>query len=82
MQGTRLADGWNEGIPPAGSYFKSARGVWMATTPNGLLGDLGNHEVVEHEDGTISVTPSILVTTHRDEVQWHGFLERGVWRQV
>jgi hypothetical protein len=39
--------------------------------------------VVEHEDGTITVSPSILVSTSRDgkplEV-WHGFLERGVWR--
>lgn len=31
--------------------------------------------IVEHEDGTITVTPSIM-----DPGGWHGFLERGVWR--
>ena len=33
----------------------------------------------EHEDGTITVTPSIVITTHVGT--WHGFLERGVWRE-
>lgn len=59
-------------------------GSWHARTPNGHLGNLSGHEVVEHEDGTISVSPSILVTTreHGADVElWHGYLERGVWRQ-
>lgn len=53
---------------------------WYATTPNGLGGNLGSHKVVEHEDGTITVSPSILVTGAPDE-SWHGYLERGVWRE-
>ena len=44
-------------------------------------GSLGNHTVVEHEDGTITVSPSILIGGHHGK-QWHGYLERGVWREV
>lgn len=61
-------------------------GRWYACTPNGKLGDLSNHEVTEHEDGTITVSPSILVTGYDDERKektvWHGYLERGIWREV
>jgi hypothetical protein len=56
-------------------------GRWYACTPDGFLGDLSNHEVTEHEDGTITVSPSILVSNSRNEF-WHGYLERGVWREV
>jgi hypothetical protein len=45
-----------------------------------MIGRLSGHQVVEHEDGTITVSPSIL--TGRGERQWHGYLEHGVWRQV
>ena len=54
-------------------------GSWHACTPNGHLGNLSAHEVVEHEDGTITVSPSILVSDDRGEL-WHGYLERGAWR--
>jgi hypothetical protein len=61
-------------------------GRWYACTPAGHLGDLSNHDVAEHEDGTITVSPSILVTGFDDEKQektiWHGYLERGIWREV
>jgi hypothetical protein len=55
---------------------------WIGRTPNGHLCNLSRHEVVEHEDETITVSPSIAVSKSRDEVVWHGFLERGVWREV
>lgn len=61
------------------------RGRWFAHAPGGGLGDLSNHEVTEHEDGTITVSPSILITSSDEEgapVRWHGFLERGVWREA
>jgi hypothetical protein len=41
---------------------------------------LSGHQVAEHDDGTITVSPSIL--TGRGERQWHGYLEHGVWREV
>jgi len=55
-------------------------GNWYASTPNGLLGSLVGHEVVENEDQTITVDPSILVTK-RNGLRWHGYLERGIWRE-
>lgn len=54
---------------------------WSACTPSGDHGNLDGHEITEHEDGTITVSPSILVTAGREEC-WHGYLERGVWREV
>lgn len=56
-------------------------GVWYCCTPNGHYGNLAGHEVTEHEDKTISVSPSILVTDDSGEL-WHGYLERGIWREV
>ena len=44
-----------------------------------LIANLNHHKVIEHEDGTITVSPSILVSNSVTE--WHGFLERGVWRK-
>lgn len=59
--------------------------AWHGCAPNGEPCNLHGHKVIEHEDGTISVSPSIRITTSRDrgktEIElWHGFLERGVWR--
>ena len=49
----------------------------------GWGGNLTNHQVTEHEDGTITVSPSILVTfPGTDWPQWHGYLEHGVFREV
>lgn len=68
-----------------GEYGKHpGNGLWYCCTPNGEAGNLSRHTVTEHEDGTITVSPSILVTMRvdgKDVDRWHGFLERGVWRQ-
>lgn len=63
-----------------GDYGRDPSGEWWARAP-GLraAGALSNHEVVEHEDGTITVAPSILMEA---ETSFHGYLERGVWRAV
>lgn len=64
-----------------GAYWKTADG-WLAITPNGHLCNLAKHAVVELEDGTITVSPSILVQAPRNGKSvelWHGYLERGVW---
>lgn len=34
-------------------------------------------QITEHEDGAITVRPSIL-----DPDGWHGWLERGIWRSA
>ena len=62
-----------------GDYGKDARGVWACQPPGtDLLGGLRNHDVTEHEDGTITVHPSILINRGRPD-EWHGWLKRGIW---
>lgn len=63
-----------------GDYGLDARGFWMCRPPGNHTGSLEKHTVVEHDDGTITVSPSILIDDGRNE--WHGYLERGVWRAV
>jgi len=67
-----------------GEYGKDDSGVWWARVPalgypTGMLTD---HQVTEHDDGTITVSPSILMEGHKGKPAWHGYLERGVWREV
>ncbi len=59
---------------------------WYGRVPSNQLTsygicDLSKHEVTEHEDQTITVSPSILTWDGKGN-QWHGFLEHGVWREV
>lgn len=84
MNGTRVDhvkqlwgdDGIDGGYCPV---VRDGKRTWMVRTPNGHLGDLGSHDVIEHDDGTITVSPSILVSDNTGEL-YHGFLEHGVWR--
>lgn len=50
---------------------------WSVCTPDGSVVQLdpNKHTVTEHEDGSISVWPSI---TTRD---WYGWLVAGVWTE-
>lgn len=68
-----------------GEYGKDPRdGAWYLRLPGMHAGSLAKHSVVEHDDGTITVSPSILHTDHfkGEATQVHGYLERGVWRDV
>jgi len=64
----------------SGDYGKNSLGSWQARPPRGHIGSLAEHNVIENEDGTITVSPSILVTCGDD--RWHGYLEKGIWREV
>ncbi len=55
---------------------------WYVVTPNGMLGNISKHIIIDHDDGTITVMPSIKVTGGTAEESWHGYLEKGVWREV
>ena len=54
---------------------------WELTAPDGRGGRLDPkvHTVVEHEDGTITVTPSIDLS-QRVPGAYHGHLTRGEWK--
>ncbi len=70
---------------PPNSYGQE-NGEWFVRIPGCHLGSVKNHQVTEHEDGTITVSPSILhhdfkiVDGEKVEFQAHGYLERGEWR--
>jgi hypothetical protein len=80
----RLPDPKHEGLFPLGfdttttCYWRD-RGMWWLYLPGGGVGNLSNHDVQEHEDGTITVSPSILITSTRADRRRHGFLKRGIW---
>jgi hypothetical protein len=63
-----------------GEYGLDTHGKWYARPPGNHMGNLSGHSVTEHDDGTITVSPSILIDDGRSV--WHGYLERGAWRQI
>lgn len=83
MTGRRVDDKGT--ILEPGEYGKQ-NGVWHCCAPRKtvddfpFVGNLSRHEVTEHEDGTITVSPSILINAGKAGA-WHGFLERGIWRE-
>ena len=91
MNGRRVmpnADGWLPDFQP-GDYGRATSplihpgslvGAWNVCTPDGHHGTLSPelHQVEEHEDGTITVTPSIDMSK-RIKGAYHGYLRRGVW---
>lgn len=90
-QGRRINDGFRIFDSEAGDYWRQWGGTteepekpgeWMVRTPDNKVGSIRGHSVEEHEDGTITVSPSILCTKTDHGHDWHGFLERGVWREV
>jgi hypothetical protein len=71
-----------------GDFGQDQNGLWHGMAPGGHVCNLSAHHVTEHPDGTITVSPSIKISTTRPdgagrmvEVElWHGHLERGVWK--
>ena len=64
-----------------GDYGKDGRGVWHVRPPDSEVhvGSIEKHTVVEHEDGTITVSPSILLDQGAGLKGFHGYLRKGVW---
>lgn len=79
-------EAWDQGRCEPGSYMRVDHSfedhceiIWYIVDPAGKVGSLRTHTIVEHEDGTITVSPSILDPAPGG---WHGWLERGVWRSA
>jgi len=88
MQGTRLNDNITKFNP--GEYSKHDDGTWWFKTPNGITAHFSSdiHTVIENPNNTITVSPSILVTSSDPDLtgkydprSWHGYLENGIWRE-
>lgn len=84
-------DGWEKWdrmpggdiVAPLGAYMKVLKEdgslwCWYVRDPTGHVGTLwpNVHTFIEHEDGSLTVQPSILFTKAGN---YHGFLVRGVW---
>ena len=81
MQGKRKYPGVDgELLLGDGEYGFSPKEGWLVRPPGNHTGSVSKHTIVEHEDGTITVSPSILIDDGRNK--WHGYLEKGVWRQA
>jgi hypothetical protein len=63
-------------------YWHTSNG-WLLYIPGCGVGTLSAHSVVENADGTITVTPSILMHGHNDgqPTTRHGYLTNGEWRE-
>lgn len=59
-------------------YGKSSGGWYCRPPWKHAGGNLNGHTVTEHEDGTISVQPSILINIPGVGM-WHGWLVKGWW---
>jgi hypothetical protein len=87
VAGRRITANTESHLLKPGDYGRRQNGTWIVCTPNGLSGSLSNHTVTEHEDGTITVAPSILISgwnypESRNKETYHGFLEKGIWKEV
>lgn len=83
MQGKRIyPTGKNDFPNNPGEYMKGENGRWELCLPTGIHAAINDKawKIVEHEDGTITVSPSILTTCGDSNYNWHGYLEKGVWR--
>lgn len=72
-------DDWPKGAYGFAVYPEAGRRSLWIKDPIGCPGCITTHTVTEHEDGTVTVSPSILDPAPGG---WHGWLERGVWRQA
>ncbi len=82
--GRRLYPAEDAQIPfmQPGDYCRFAGEWWVAPPATGFpVGRLSNHTVTEHEDSTITVSPSILMTGSHGKI-WHGYLTKGEWKEV
>jgi hypothetical protein len=60
-------------------YWKED-GCWWIYLPRVGCGRMPKHTIEEHEDGTITVTPSVLLEAGTERKR-HGYLTRGVWNE-
>jgi hypothetical protein len=69
-----------------GDYGLHPDSGWQVRPPGCHAGGISKHEVEEHEDGTITVSPSIVlydINERGETVEvWHGYLHHGIWKTI
>lgn len=63
----------------ATDYWPDQSELWLVYLPGAGIGNLSRHTVEEHEDGTITVSPSLVLRGGENRGYRHGFLRRGEW---
>lgn len=76
LDGPRPRRGMIAAVLPIGEFVHLA----VAEGPSPV--DARTWGFTEHEDGSLSLHPSVNLHPVADRPGWHGFLERGVWREV
>lgn len=83
MIGKRIS-GMSELDEESVCYWKVDDGSWLLYIPHCGIGGLKKHTIEEHDDGTISVTPSIVMFCNRctPDRHIHGYLTNGIWKPI
>ena len=69
-------------VPESGDYCKIDGECMVVAPTSKAWGSISEHKVEEHEDGTITVSPSILRTWgDGGDNSYHGYLKRGEWTE-
>lgn len=83
MQGRRIYPDETGAMNMDPGDYGKWHGGWLLCLPSGIRGQIKEPlwKITEHEDGTITASPSIMTTSPGNpELDWHGFLEKGFWR--
>lgn len=83
IKAVRIA-GLSEINDAVASYYKGDDGIWYLYLPGCGIANLARHEVTEHDDGSITAAPSILLDGHHNgrPTRLHGFLVKGFWLEA
>lgn len=80
--GRRRADGTAPWELEPGDYCRRDEFLWVVAPNGNGPARLEGWDVVWHDGGTVTASPSILAHASGAHAEWHGYLERGVWREV
>ncbi len=72
-------------LKPGEYGFDIGLGLWVVKPPGCEHRRRIKQAVTEHEDRTITIEKSIVITEFDDDgkqKRWHGYLEKGVWREI
>jgi len=82
MKGKRLVDNLDPKNPKEYSKYVFPGGsvMWRVMAPNMVTGVLGEENIIEHDDGTISSRGTIYVQNNTPKY-WVGLIDRGAWKE-
>jgi hypothetical protein len=76
MRGRRIFPDEHGNMPLEAGDYGCLEGTWWVRPPRGGVSPIPGEQVLEHEDGTISVYGPLQLR------RWAGFLKRGQWTEL